>query len=34
MRIDAKIDSIQVLIEITININNRLYKQNIEKKYN
>ncbi len=32
--IDAKIDSIQVLIEIAISINNRLYKQNIEKKYN
>jgi len=34
MRIGAKIDSIQVLIEIAISVNNRLYKQNIKKRYN
>ncbi len=32
--ISAKIDSIQVLIEIAISVNNRLYKQNIKKRYN
>ena len=32
--IDAKINSIQILIEITISIDNKLYKQNIEKRYN
>ena len=34
MRTDAKIDSIQILIEISISIDNRLYKQNIKKRYN
>ncbi len=34
MRIGARIDSIQILIEIAINIDNKLYKQNIEKRYN
>ncbi len=28
---NARIDSIQVLIETTISVNNRLYKQNIKK---
>ena len=34
MRINARIDSIQILIKIAISVNNKLYKQNIEKKYN
>ncbi len=34
MRIGAKIDSIQVLIEISISVDNKLYKQNIKKRYN
>jgi len=33
MRTGAKIDSIQVLIEMAISVDNRLYKRNIKKRY-